>query len=102
MSGCAKCSSNDALAASYMLGVEKGKQSILEDPTVSIIRWTRYDGTKETLPASRMQKGRILYFEDGDKRADVGFPPDFFFKIGDEWAYLPTPERGQSKSRGDA
>ncbi len=63
------------------------------EPGTSVLRWTRYDGTPETLPENRKRKGQILYFGDGDKRADVGFPSDFFFKIGDEWTYLP--KRGE-------
>ncbi len=94
---------NDALTASYMLGVEKGKQSILEDPTVSIIRWTRYDGTPETSAESH----RVVLFVDDDEvrcgrvvddergmRLQVGKLLRLVFEVGDLWAYLPEPPEG--------
>ncbi len=74
------------------------------EPGTSVIRWTRYDGTPETLPDAGKD---CIVFRDGDR-----YYAHFDFvkwktqgrkswidndqpKVGDEWAYTPTPEAAQ-------
>ncbi len=72
------------------------------EPGTSIIRWTRHDGTEETLPKiyesvllrdansfakipmkNQGRRGDEWFFEDGTRRE---------IEIGDEWTYYPEPQ----------
>ncbi len=64
------------------------------EPGTSILRWTRYDGTPETLPEEGKEiivKGEkflpFCLWEGHWIDCTDSFARDF--NVGDEWAYLP-------------
>ena len=66
------------------------------EPGTSVVRWTRYDGTPETLPdAHRMillsYGGRFDDFYVYQTISGGMLPFGNTFENGDLWAYLPEP-----------
>ncbi len=74
------------------------------EPGTSIIHWNRYDGTTETLPGAvrrclvvhpASSRVNVLFISPIDRATWVNTEDSVFKKkiqIGDQWAYLPTPE----------
>ena len=75
------------------------------EPGTSVLHWTRYDGTKETLPdrASRVllstdrdklyaDEAFFMIFSDGSVAWQPGNGKDIKPVVGDLWTHWPTPE----------
>ena len=67
------------------------------EPGTSVLRWTRYDGTPETLPES----GREILCYDGNGRYLGNYirGEEMFLCVNIDrvfWAYLPKPPEGMA------
>lgn len=101
--GTASDTEGEALTASYMYGFEEGKKAVLSEPGTSVIHWTRYDGSPETLPLWNTQLLLVgidsvcigYYSRKADSQSWVSDEGDLQdVEIGDLWAYLPSPPEG--------
>ena len=82
------------------------------EPGTSVIRWTRYDGTPETLPNDNPNmpiSGDVLFIRQDKGFTKIPLSGELYFndegnpcwkdgmtywelEKGDLWAYIPTPE----------
>ncbi len=87
---CGGCGCGGPLASTELLAIDEWNLRTPE-PNTSVLRWTRYDGTVETLPEDNEKRVMVIPFEQPDEiRMSISFP--IVLCKGDIWAYLPTPE----------
>jgi hypothetical protein len=102
--GCWNCGARGSAALTEREAIEKWNHREIE-PGTSVIRWTRYDGTPETLPEDRNDRiVRIMrvaerFRHNGQMIPNVDLVRPILLesmKIGEWWAYLPEPPEGIS------
>lgn len=88
----------------FAVDPSNGHISVVSEPETSVIRWTRYDGTPETLPEKNHVQ--VLFFRKGDLQGSYFYHKfgehiellscgeQIIPKKGDLWAYLPQPPEG--------